>query len=150
MTFDERSERNITTLSPKTQELARKFLEAAGKALEPRGLVVKIISGTRTYAEQSELYAIGRTTQLGARRVTNAKAGQSLHNHTIALDVGIFQGAKYLEEDKAYTDLGPIGEACGFEWGGRWKTIQDFPHYQLPGYTLAKLQEMHDRGERPA
>lgn len=27
--------------------------------------------------------------------------------------------------------LGTIGEGLGMEWGGRWPTLQDRPHYQL-------------------
>lgn len=150
MTADPRSEACIATLTPATAALARRFLDAANKAVNPRGLVVKIISGTRTYEEQDDLYAIGRTKQMGARIVTKARGGYSNHNFGIAFDIGIFDGGKYLGEHPAYKSLGPLGEACGLEWGGRWKSIQDEPHYQLPGMDLAKLRAMHERGERAA
>ena len=139
MTFDERTEKNLATLHPKAAALARVFLEKAAAAL-PSGVTVKIISGTRTYLEQNALYAKGRT--LPGPKVTNARGGYSNHNFGVAFDIGLFQGAKYLEESPIYAKLGPVGEAAGLEWGGRWKSIQDEPHYQAPtGLTLAQMRD---------
>src|SRR4051812_9696595 len=53
--IDERSERNIATLLPPVQEKARALL----KACHAHGINMKITSGSRTYAEQDELYAQG-------------------------------------------------------------------------------------------
>lgn len=140
MTFDERTEKNLATLHPKAAALARVFLEKAAAFLKDTGVVVKIISGTRTYAEQNALYAKGRT--LPGPKVTNARGGYSNHNFGVAFDIGLFQGAKYLDESPIYSKLGPIGEAAGLEWGGRWKSMQDEPHYQAPtGLTLAQMRE---------
>ncbi|HUQ94203.1 MAG TPA: M15 family metallopeptidase, partial [Bryobacteraceae bacterium] len=61
MSFDERTEKNIATLTPRTQLAARRFMEKAVAAMQPEGIDVRIISGTRTYAEQNALYAKGRT-----------------------------------------------------------------------------------------
>ncbi len=139
MTFDERTEKNLATLHPKAAALARAFLANAAAAL-PAGVVVKIISGTRTYAEQNALYEQGRSKP--GPKVTNARGGYSNHNFGVAFDIGLFQGAKYLEESPLYAKLGPIGEAAGLEWGGRWKSMQDEPHYQArTGLTLAQMRE---------
>lgn len=54
-TFDQRSERRIQTLHLKAQEAARTFLNA----VRAQNLDARIISGTRTYAEQNLLYRIG-------------------------------------------------------------------------------------------
>src|SRR5262245_4225955 len=54
--FDPRSERNIRTLHPSAQRLARRFLLAVRAA----GIDARIISGTRTYAEQNLLFRKGR------------------------------------------------------------------------------------------
>src|SRR5262245_52257445 len=70
--FDTRSESNIITLVPKTQILARQFLSI----LSNLGKDVRILSGTRTYAEQDALYKRGRYGNPGPK-VTNAKGGQS-------------------------------------------------------------------------
>ena len=88
-TFDARSESNIITLSIKAQILARKFL----KVFKDAGKDVRIISGTRTYAEQDALYRKGRNGNT-EMRVTNAKGGQSNHNFGIAWDIGFFENGK--------------------------------------------------------
>lgn len=132
-TFDDRTEGNLSTLLPVAQKHARKWLNSVMAWAAKNGLVVKIIGGTRTYAEQDALYAQGRTTK--GQKVTNAKGGYSLHNHAIAFDIGIFQNGKYLESDTQYKKL---YQACGapdcFEWGGNWKSIVDTPHYQYNAF----------------
>ena len=54
---DERSERVIASLLPEVHPYARALVTRAAAT----GIQVKIISGTRTYAEQEALYAQGRT-----------------------------------------------------------------------------------------
>lgn len=127
--LDDRSERNISTLHPAVQPRARAFLSAAKSLATQRSLDVRIISALRTYAEQDALYAQGRTTP--GRIVTNARAGYSSHNFGLAFDIGIFSGKAYLDDHPLYTELGPLGESLGLEWGGRWKKIVDEPHYQF-------------------
>jgi peptidoglycan LD-endopeptidase CwlK len=105
--FDPRTETAIGTLIPAAQEKAREFMAKAAS----QSFSCKLISGTRTYAEQDALFAIGRTVQLNRRKVTNAQGGQSNHNFGIAWDVGIFVNGRYIEgntakEEKLYTDLG--------------------------------------------
>lgn len=137
-TFDERSEKNLATLHPKAQVKAREFLAAAQAAM-PGGLSVKIISGSRSYAEQDALYAKGRTTP--GRKVTNARGGFSNHNFGIAWDIGLFRDRDYLEEDPLYGECGKIGRAMGLEWGGDWKSFRDEPHYQIKtGLSLAQMR----------
>lgn len=142
-TFDDRTEKNLATLLPGPQDAARRFMAAAIQAMSPHGVDVRIISGTRTYAEQDALYAKGRTKP--GPRVTNARAGYSWHNHGMAWDVGLFRGNDYLEDSPLYRQLGPVGEALGLEWGGRWRFV-DEPHYQHnpEGITLAEARRRHD------
>lgn len=143
--MDDRSTKVLETLLPAVHPRFRAFYEAANKAMEAHGLTVRFISGLRSYAEQDALYAQGRTKP-GAK-VTNAKAGYSWHNWGTAVDVGVFKGKAYLPESPAYAWLGPIGEACGLEWGGKWKT-PDRPHYQFPtGLTMAQMRSKVAKGE---
>ena len=109
--FDERSERNIATLTPETQRLARLWLSQATAAAQAEGMDVRIICGTRTYKEQDALYR-------KRPRVTKARGGQSMHNFGIAWDIGIFKG-------KLHADI------PGLTWGGTWTSFVDQPHYQL-------------------
>ena len=142
--FDPRSEAAIATLHPKAREKAREFMAAAVPAMEAHGLVVKIINGTRTYAEQNELYAQGRTTP--GRVVTRAPAGYSNHNFGVAFDCALFRGPAYLDDDPHYAGLGKIGQSVGLEWGGSWK-FSDEPHFQVPtGLTMAQMRDRVARG----
>lgn len=146
--FDERSEKNILTLHPKAQELAREFLKAvaASEDLTTGGITLKIISGTRTYEEQAELYAQGRTKP--GNIVTHAEAGRSNHNFGIAWDVGLFSGGEYLAESPLYDHVGAIGKELGLEWGGDWTSLVDKPHFQLKTeITLAQIREKFEGGQ---
>lgn len=139
---DDRSEANIATLHPKVQPFARKLI----RELLAAGIVAKIISGTRTYAEQTALYEQGRSKP--GKIVTNARAGHSWHNFGVALDIGIFEHDKYVGESPLYKKAGVIGESLGFEWGGRWKGLVDEPHlqYNPNKVTLAEARAIHDTG----
>ena len=133
---DERSERSIATLLPQVQPLARALIESAAAI----GIAIKIISGTRRFAEQDALYEQGRTK--AGRIVTNARGGYTNHNFGIAFDIGVFEGGRYLDESPAYKAVGALGMKLGLEWGGNWKTIQDEPHFQL---RPAWAREMSER-----
>jgi peptidoglycan L-alanyl-D-glutamate endopeptidase CwlK len=123
--FDKRSEENIQTLLPAAQRMAREFM----KAVAAVDATVRIISGTRTFAEQDKLYRQGR--DLPGPKVTKARGGQSNHNFGVAWDIGIFQGGEYLGESPLYREAGDIGKALGLEWGGDWTGFPDEPHFQI-------------------
>jgi peptidoglycan L-alanyl-D-glutamate endopeptidase CwlK len=145
--FDERSEKNILTLHPKAQELARVFLNSVAdfQDLRVAGITLKIISGTRTYDEQAELFAQGRTKS--GKIVTNAEPGESNHNFGLAWDVGLFRGNEYLPESELYDAAGAIGKELGLEWGGDWTRLVDKPHFQLRTVmTLAQIREKFEGG----
>lgn len=132
---DSRSEKVIATLEPEVQNLARCLVHQAAAV----GITIKVISGLRSYEEQSALYAKGRTTE--GPIVTNAKAGYSNHNFGMAFDIGVFEGTKYLGESPKYRVVGAIGMELGLEWGGSWKTIKDEPHFQLRPQWAEGLSE---------
>jgi peptidoglycan L-alanyl-D-glutamate endopeptidase CwlK len=127
--IDPRSAAAIATLLPAAQRAARALLAAANDGQLGAGIVVKIICGTRTYAEQTALYAQGRTAP--GPIVTDAPAGYSNHNFGIAFDVGIFNGDVYLDDSPLYAKVGALGRAQGLDWGGDWTTFTDEPHFQL-------------------
>ena len=127
-----RSERMIATLLPHVRPYARALYFKA----RDNGIAINIISGTRTHAEQDELYAKGRTT--GGEIVTNARGGYSNHNFGIAFDIGVFSGNRYLPESPLYKAVGALGMELGLEWGGNWTSIVDQPHFQLrPAWASA-------------
>lgn len=147
-TFDPRTEKTIQTLLIKTQEAAR----AAMNALKAAGINARIISGTRTYAEQNAIFRQGRFGNRGII-VTKARGGQSNHNFGIAWDLGIFTAnGAYLGESPIYNQAGPVVLAAGIaglEWGGNWAGFVDRPHYQLatPGLNLTQVRQRFERGQ---
>lgn len=132
---DPRSEGHIATLLPEVQPLARALVQKAAQ----HDIRIRVISGTRSYAEQDALYAQGRTAP--GSKVTNARGGHSNHNFGIAFDIGVFEGNKYLGESVKYKAVGALGMELGLEWGGNWKTIVDEPHFQLRPAWAAGLAE---------
>jgi peptidoglycan L-alanyl-D-glutamate endopeptidase CwlK len=132
---DDRSEKIIATLLPEVQPYARALVMKAAD----KGITIKVISGLRTYEEQDDLYAQGRTKP--GKIVTNARGGYSNHNFGIAFDVGVFEGSNYIEESPAYKAVGVIGVELGLAWGGKWKSIQDEPHFELRPLWAADLSE---------
>ena len=154
---DSRSEGNIATLLPRVRPFARALIEKAAN----QGIIIKVTSGTRSFAEQDELFAQGRTKP--GKRVSNARGGFSNHNFGLAFDVTIFKGSTDPEKAKTpvfespiYKAIGALGTELGLEWGGNWKTIVDEPHFQLrPGWAvdlsekemLADLRERKDSGK---
>lgn len=145
-TFDPRSERNIGTLRLQAQRRAREFLARVLDA----GVLARIISGTRSYAEQNALFTKGRFGNPGPK-VTNARGGQSNHNFGIAWDIGIFtpQGG-YVQADGPYVQaaaLGMAGTHGEIEWGGNWTSFVDLPHYQLAQpLSMAELRKRFEEG----
>ena len=122
--FDTRTNKLLNTLEPEVKRLAHRHLYQ----LRRLGIDARIISGTRTYQEQNEIYAQGRTKP--GSIVTKAKGGYSNHNFGIAYDIGIFTngGKIYLSESPLYNQAGGVGMKVGLEWGGSWKSFKDLPH----------------------
>jgi peptidoglycan L-alanyl-D-glutamate endopeptidase CwlK len=150
---DSRSEGNIATLHPRVRPYARMLIEKAAA----QGIIIKVTSGMRSYAEQAELYA-----KYQAGGPLAAPPGKSNHNFGLAFDVTIFKGSDDPEKAKTpvwespnYKVVGALGDDIGLEWGGHWKKV-DEPHFQLrPGWAadmsepdmLAELRKRKDSGK---
>ena len=146
MTLDPRTAANIATLHPRVQPRAREFMVLASEIAAKHGLVVKIISGLRSYAEQATLYAKGRTAP--GPKVTNARPGHSNHNFGTAWDIGLFKGKTYLTDSPIYTEIGQASRSLGLTWGGDFKSFKDTPHYEIPtGHTLAQMRQLVAAGK---
>jgi len=127
-----------------------------------KGVRLRITQGLRTFKEQDDLYAQGRTKP--GPKVSNARGGQSMHNYGLAFDVcllyddgsGLFKEvswdmkrdgdgdgiADWLEITKYLTSIGYVN---GFITNGKkW----DFPHFQKDfGLTWQRCLEMYNRKE---
>jgi peptidoglycan L-alanyl-D-glutamate endopeptidase CwlK len=140
-TFDMRSESAIFTLSLRAQREARLCM----RRLTDNRIIARVISGTRTYAEQNALYRQGRYGNPG-KLVTKARGGQSNHNFGIAWDLGVFTAkGGYLTDRQTYEDAAVFAKAEQIEWGGDWRTFVDRPHYQLKlNVTLAQVRSQFE------
>lgn len=129
--------RSLDDLIPPAKQRVLSFIEAA----KAKGIDLLVTSTYRDSDSQNALYAQGRTAP--GKIVTNAKAGQSFHNYRCAVDVVPIVNGKAVWDDKTlWQQIGVLGESCGLEWAGRWKTFKEMPHFQFTGgYTLAQLQQ---------
>lgn len=144
--FDARTERNLATLDPLARGAFRTFTALAKGTAAAMGCEYVAIAGHRSWEEQDALFARGRTAP--GKVVTNARGGQSNHNFGIAVDYGVFREGRYLDEDDAraaervHLACAVHAMGCGLEWGGDWKAIKDFPHYEVAtGLTMAQKRE---------
>lgn len=143
-TWDIVSDKRISTLHPLIIGKAKEFIIRAEKEL---GIKLRVVSALRTWAEQTILYAKGRT--MPGKKVTNAKAGQSYHNFGLALDVVEIKNGKALWNNPNWSKIAELGKSIGFEWGGDWKSFKDKPHFQLTfGNPLAHLRDLYQSGNR--
>ena len=143
----------INLLHPKLKEEALTIYNEIQQALKGRA-ICRFSHTLRTFEEQNELYAQGRTK--AGKIVTNAKGGESMHNFGLAVDIvllvdkdknGTFESASWetnvdFDGDGIadWIEVVKIFKAHGWEWGGDWKFI-DMPHFQKTfGKTLKQLQ----------
>ncbi|MEO5896975.1 MAG: M15 family metallopeptidase [Vicinamibacterales bacterium] len=136
------SEKRIRQLHPALASALRQVIAD----LADRGLLVEIVQGQRTFAEQDALYAQGRTTP--GQIVTQARGGESNHNYGLAADLCPFVNGKpnWDAPLAVWATLGATAIERGLEWGGAWKKFLDKPHVQLPSITIMECASCHRTG----
>lgn len=95
---------------------------------EASALGLRVISTFRSFAEQTKLYAQGRTTP--GPRVTNAKPGTSYHNVARAVDLApaqLLREPGWAPSSPLWLRLGALYERYALSWGGKWRS-PDRPH----------------------
>ena len=114
-----------------------------------KGIEILITDDFRSFEEQDQLYAKGRTVE-GAI-VTHAQGGESFHNFGLAIDFAIVTKTKDVSWDMEYDGNGNgesdwmevvnIAKGLGFKWGGDWQHFKDYPHLQMDfGLSIRDLQ----------
>lgn len=128
--------RKTADLHPRVRAMCAAFIARCAKA----GIDVIITSTYRDIESQNALYAKGRTKP--GPKATNAKGGDSFHNHRVAFDFVPVVGGKAAWNDiGAFVRCGEIAESCGLEWAGRWKKFKELAHCQFTGgLTLAEFK----------
>lgn len=135
--FSKRSINNLATADKKLQLLFREVIKE---------IDCTVISGHRTPEEQFELFKKGRERVDGwwtvtdkSKVVTNldGKTKKSKHNYYPSKavdvvpypldwnDIDSFKQLASVVKDKAL-ELG-----IDVEWGGDWKSLKDYPHWQI-------------------
>lgn len=158
---DKISEPRVALLHPKVRDEVKSLIEKAEAGL-PSNMAIRIVQGLRTIDEQNALYAQGRTKP--GNIVTNAKGGSSFHNYGLAIDFAIltdkdgngsFEDLSWdikRDNDKDGTadwlEVVKVFEAAGWEWGGKWSSIKDYPHLQKKfGFTWQQLLAKYNEGK---
>lgn len=141
--------RDINKLNPDAKLACQYLLEAAKK----EGLNIIVTETLRTVERQQYLYAQGRTRPGSIVTNCDGVKNKSIHQYGNAFD--ICQNIKGKEYDqKVLKRCGELGEKIGLEWGGRWTSPVDMPHFQLnkgvkpvdinkpakPKYTVTKTK----------
>lgn len=147
----------IELLHPLVREEVRKlYLEKIVPALSGRA-TCRFAYTLRSFKEQDELYAQGRTKLYDSKgnklgKVTNAKGGQSIHNYGLAIDIVLLVDGKASwdwvkdfdgDSKSDWMEVVSIFKEAGWTWGGDWKSFKDLPHFEKRGYEWKKLFELY-------
>lgn len=115
----------------------------------------RVTFSLRTMKEQQALYNQGRVTP--GPVVTNAKPGQSYHNWGLAIDFALILDGKTavwdtktdFDKDKIpdWMEVVNVFKAAGWEWGGDWTSLKDYPHLQKNfGHNWRELLALYNTG----
>jgi len=135
-----------------------KRVRATIETLELEGIYVRIVQAVRSWNQQAELYAKGRTAPGepcshpgGARSVgdcqehplgltvTKARPGQSWHNFGMAADLVPDDPTKpgyqpiWDASHPHYGRLVAVATSKGLVCGAEWRSFPDYPHVQYTG-----------------
>mgnify|MGYP000620859367 CR=1 FL=1 len=151
--MDKVTQDRIKLLHPKIRNEVTKIIEECNSKLTQHSQV-RIVQGLRTVEEQNALYAKGRTKP--GPKVTNAKGLDSNHVFGIALDFCLLIDNKEISWDlnkdfdkdnvPDWSEVRDIFKKYGYEWGGNWKSIKDYPHFQKTfGYSEKQLLNKYNK-----
>lgn len=162
--MDKTTIERIGTLHPKIRKTVLDAYTHINNKLLGRGVRLRFVWTMRTFEEQAELYAYGRTNLYNDRgrrllKVTNAAPGQSMHNYGLAWDIvilldhnkdGVFEDARWDTKSdfdgdgKAdWIEVADYFKSIGAVWGGDWKKFPDAPHFEMTfGHTWRTLKKL--------
>lgn len=140
--MDKITEGRILLLHPSVRKEMRKIILECDKALT-KNAKVRISQSLRSFEEQNNLYAQGRTKR--GPKVTNAPGGKSVHNYGFAVDIVLIINGKTASWDTNrdwdndriadWYECVKIFAKNGWEWGGNWKSGKDLPHFDKKGFN---------------
>ena len=136
--MDSVSEQRLSEVHP---ELSLRVHELAD-TLEVAEISIRITQGLRTWAEQDELYAQGRTAP--GNIVTNARGGYSGHNLGYAVDFVVMDAAlpDWNASDPQWQAVLKEALKHGLAEGAAWRSFPDMPHLYLQELSATPDDEM--------
>ncbi len=121
---------------------AQQLIEAA----QAEGIEILVTNTLRSFEEQAELFAIGRTKP--REKVTNAKSGEPWHNFGLAFDVVPLVNGKAVWDSPFWNRIGELGKQVGLVWGGDFQSFKDKPHFEFhPNLTLAHANQRRESNQ---
>ena len=119
--LDAISEERLAEVHP---ELSRRIHQLA----DMLSFDLRVTQGLRTYPQQDALYQQGRTQP--GNIVTNAKAGYSMHNFGLAVDVVPYISGviDWSGKDEKWAEILAKAPSCGLAEGAQWRSFPDEPH----------------------
>ena len=121
--MDDRSERNLQGVHPDLVKVIRRAHEMYTTDAE----TFIVTEGLRTKERQEQLFKAGHSMTRNSRHLTGH-----------AVDLAIKLHGEITWATPAYKRLMLVVESAArelgieIEAGGRWRTFQDYPHFQLP------------------
>jgi peptidoglycan LD-endopeptidase CwlK len=164
--MDTPTQTRIATLHPSVRTQVTQIIQQCDLELTGRAKV-RITQALRSFKEQDDLFALGRTKANPVGKtakkplgniVTNARAGKSVHNYGFAVDICMiidgkvadFNHKKDWDNDQVadWFECVKIFIKHGWDWGGNWKSFKDIPHFDKQGFNnwrqLEKLKRDKD------
>ena len=136
------SSRRLEDLHARVADKAQQLIAFA----QAEGIELLVTSTLRTFEEQAELFAKGRTTP--GPKVTNAKPGESWHNFGLAFDVVPLINGKAVWDSPFWERIGALGKQVDLVWGGDFRSFKDRPHFEFhPHLTLAEARHRREMNQ---
>ena len=145
---DLRTVERIALMHPSLRaETIALFEQAAAELKMTPQRFIRTAYTLRTWAEQAELFAQGRTKP--GKIITNAAPGMSFHNYGLAFDIVVIENgaAVFDANDPLWFGFVKISKAHGWTWGGDFKSFKDFPHFEKSPRPVRELLSMYKNGK---
>jgi len=130
--MDQISEKRLKDLHPLLVRKIQQLVDIL--ACETPPINLRITQGFRSWAEQAQLYAQGRSEP--GKVVTNAEPGHSWHQYGLAVDVvplGLEGQPDWNIQHPVWQRIVAAGTSLGLVAGAEFRSFPDYPHFQLTG-----------------
>lgn len=132
----------VLLLHPKIRQSVTDFITEIETDLN---ITIRISQGMRTFAEQTAIYAQGRTAP--GKIVTMSPAGSSYHNYGLAVDIVVLNDDGTINWDFQYSKINYLALKYGFTWGGSFPKVDEDHYENKYGYNWRDLLHLYTTGK---